>query len=136
MKRHSVSRLTAVVFGAALCAIATGCNLFDPEEEPVCVLGPQNPHVALEVRDSVTGAAAAAGSSGRVTAQGYDRPLVVVDSLRMVENPGASQRGTVAVVVAKPGYVEWITNVVVQTTQRCDAVVTRTLQARLRRVSS
>jgi hypothetical protein len=80
-----------------------------------CAVGPCDtgifPSIVVEVRDSVTGSAAAAGADGRAIDGSYVVTLEVYDfdidgAPRSLAMPG-ERAGTYTVRVTKPGYLPW-----------------------------
>ncbi|MGH7632580.1 MAG: hypothetical protein ACRENC_02535 [Gemmatimonadaceae bacterium] len=83
----------------------------------------------IEVRDSVTGQAAADGATGTLEATGVDDTLRVIDSLTMT---GGDQTGTYAVTIDRPGYFTWMqSDVRVADVGPCGNVIPVNLSAKL-----
>lgn len=113
------------------------CSMLE-SDEPICV-GESRTNIAVEVRDSATGAAAASGATGQVAAAGYQRVLIVFDSVRMEEHSPVPHAGKFSVSIARPGYHAWSASdvvVAVGGTRSCPAAITTVVQARLQRDGS
>jgi len=85
--------------------------------------------VEVEVRDSISGQAAADGAIGVLTGAAVDDTLAQRDSLTLV---GGDNTGTYTVTIDKPGYLTWTASSVhVTKVGECGNVIPVDLSAKL-----
>jgi hypothetical protein len=125
------SRGTALVFLAALAAIASGCG--SSNLVGFCS-APRSLSVVVTVRDSTSGQAAADAAIGTLVGGSVTDTLIQTDSLTLV---GGDATGTFTVHVEHPGYLRWTASDVHVTQQGpCGNVIPVQLSAKLQPATS
>ena len=128
LSRVTSSRAATLICVAALAGIASSCGAADQGPIAECTsVAPLS--VVVTVRDSVSGAAAAAGAIGTLVSGSVDDTLAHTDSLTI---EGGDQLGTFTVTINRAGYLTWTASDVHVTEKGpCGNVIPVRLNARL-----
>ena len=123
---RTITRATTLACAAALTNALAGCGGSSPVG--ICA-APAPRSVAVTVRDSISGAAAATNALGTIVGASIDDTLAQYDSLTL---EGGDRLGTFTVTIEKAGYFTWSrANVRVTETGPCGNVIPVSLTARL-----
>ncbi len=117
--------------GIFCCFFAGACDTAEPV---LCTLEAR-PGIAIEVRDAVTGEAAAAGALGIATESAFTDTLMAIpleDGVSLVLTGLYERAGTYEVLITKAGYHAWRVSGVKIERDECH-VMTVHLEARLER---
>jgi len=122
------ARLAWVVCLVGLGWVVSSCGSGSQGPTGGC-LAPISLAVEVEVRDSISGQAAADGAIGVLTGAAVDDTLAQRDSLTLV---GGDNTGTYTVTIDKPGYLTWTASSVhVTKVGECGNVIPVDLSAKL-----
>ena len=128
LSRPTLARLATLVSLVALGCIASSCGSDGRPPVGFCA-APASLSVIISVRDSISGQAAADGSTGTLVGASAEDTLRQADSLRLV---GGDQTGTFTVHIDRPGYLTWTaSDVHVTEVGPCGNVIPVELSAKL-----